>query len=150
MAIRDCDSAREAITTFNVLERFEPSRRDNGYSLIECKLFTGRTHQIRVHLEYTKHPLVGDPLYTSSAPRDALSNLGLRRQFLHSYKLELEHPTKGVELSFADNLPQDLEDVLAKLAKRSMGVTDAGRAVRELLAEAPHPSICGIPYLDQR
>ena len=150
MAIRDCDSAREAITTFNVLERFEPSRRDNGYTLIECKLFTGRTHQIRVHLEYTKHPLVGDPLYTASAPRDAQANLGLRRQFLHSYKLELDHPTTGEPMSFADNLPQDLMDVLAQLADRSMGVTDAGRGVQELLEGAPHPSIFGIPYLDQR
>ena len=62
MSVRDCDSAREAITTFSVLERFEADAHDNGYTLIDCKLFTGRTHQIRVHMEYTRHPLVGDPL----------------------------------------------------------------------------------------
>ncbi|MFQ8868254.1 MAG: RluA family pseudouridine synthase, partial [Eggerthella lenta] len=59
MAVRDTPSAREAITTFRVLERFEHGGRDDGYTLIDCKLFTGRTHQIRVHLEYAKHPLVG-------------------------------------------------------------------------------------------
>ena len=71
MAVRDCDSARDAVTTFTVLERFEAERKDDGYTLVECKLFTGRTHQIRVHMEYTRHPLVGDPLYTASAPKAA-------------------------------------------------------------------------------
>ena len=55
-------SARDALTTFRVLERFEHGSRDNGYTLIDCKLYTGRTHQIRVHMQYAKHPLVGDPV----------------------------------------------------------------------------------------
>ncbi|MFR5090743.1 MAG: RluA family pseudouridine synthase [Adlercreutzia equolifaciens] len=62
---------REAITTFRVLERFEAGPKDDGYSLIECKLFTGRTHQIRVHMQYTRHPIVGDPVYNAHGPRDA-------------------------------------------------------------------------------
>lgn len=120
MAIRDCESAREAITTFEVLRRFEPGPRDNGYSLIDCKLFTGRTHQIRVHMEYAKHPLVGDLLYTSSRPKAETSNLGLKRQFLHSFKLRLDHPITGEHMEFEDELPADLQEVLDSLKDREM------------------------------
>ncbi|MBQ1450402.1 MAG: RluA family pseudouridine synthase [Eggerthellaceae bacterium] len=120
MAIRDCDSAREAITTFTVLERFEPGPKDNGYTLIDCKLFTGRTHQIRVHMEYAKHPLVGDPLYTHSMPKADSANLGLKRQFLHSFMLTLDHPITGEEMHFEDDLPDDLQAVLDTLADRKM------------------------------
>ena len=120
MSIRDCDAAREAITTFRVLERFEPGPHDNGYSLIDCKLFTGRTHQIRVHLEYAKHPLVGDPLYTAHRPKSEASNLGLKRQFLHSFMLTLDHPITGEHLHFEDDLPADLQVVLDFLAERRM------------------------------
>ena len=150
MAVRDCDSARDAVTTFSVLERFEAEGKDDGYTLIDCKLFTGRTHQIRVHMEYTKHPLVGDPLYTTYAPKADSANRGLRRQFLHSYRIGFNHPITGEQREFADNLPRDLEKVLDGLANRSMGKTDAGLEVAELLKDAPHPSIQGIPYLDQR
>lgn len=150
MCIRDADSAREAITTFEVLERFEAGQKDNGYTLIDCKLFTGRTHQIRVHMEYTKHPLVGDPLYTANRPKAPIANCGLRRQFLHSFRLSLDHPVSGENLRFADNLPRDLQAVLNGLEGRSMGKTDAGNQVADLLSEAPTPSIEGVPYLDQR
>ena len=150
MAIRDCDSAREAITTFRVLERFEAGPRDNGYSLIDCKLFTGRTHQIRVHLEYTGHPLVGDPLYVANRPKAETANLGARRQFLHSFRLRFDHPTTLESLEFADNLPRDLADILAALSPRTTETTDAGCEVQALLAAAPTPCIEGVPYLDQR
>jgi 23S rRNA pseudouridine1911/1915/1917 synthase len=150
MAIRDVDSARDAVTTFRVLERFEAGPRDNGYTLVDCKLFTGRTHQIRVHMEYVKHPLVGDPLYVASRPKSDSDNLGLRRQFLHSFMLSFDHPVTGELLSFADNLPDDLQEVLDGIAERSAEITAAGREVADRLAEAPHPSISGIPYLDQR
>ena len=53
--------ARQAITTFQVLERFEAQRGDDGYTLVECHLYTERTHQIRVHMRHINHPLVGDP-----------------------------------------------------------------------------------------
>ena len=150
MAIRDCDSAREAITTFRVLERFEAGVRDNGYTLIDCKLFTGRTHQIRVHMEYAKHPLVGDPLYTANRPKSPTANLGLRRQFLHSFMLSLDHPVTGEQLGFVDNVSNDLQRVLDSLMERSMGVTEHGREIYAKLADAPRPSIEGIPYLDQQ
>lgn len=143
MAVRDVPSAREAITTFNVLERFEPSPHDNGYTLLDCKLFTGRTHQIRVHMQYAKHPLAGDASYTAGAPRDPRASLGLCRQFLHSYRLGFDHPVTGEQMSFADNLSPDLQRVLDGLADRSRGRTEAGQAVAELLEQAPHPAIEG-------
>ncbi len=140
MAVRDCPSAREAVTTFRVLERFAPQAGDDGYTLIDCKLFTGRTHQIRVHMQYTKHPLVGDPVYNASAPKAPEAQLGLTRQFLHSFQVKLLHPITADELFFADNLPADLAQVLADLAPRSLGCTEAGDEIAELLAQAPHPS----------
>ena len=143
MAVRDVPSAREAITTFRVLERFEPARGDDGYTLIDCKLFTGRTHQIRVHMQYAKHPLVGDPVYNAGSPKDPRADLGLPRQFLHSFKLAFDHPTTGDRLSLADNLPRDLAEVLEDLRERCEGVTDAGYEIREELACAPHPSVEG-------
>ena len=140
MAVRDVPSARDAVTTFRVLERFEPRQHDDGYTLIDCKLFTGRTHQIRVHMQYAKHPLVGDPVYNSGAPKDADANFGLDRQFLHSFQVGFTQPMTGEDLFFADNLTDDLAAVLDKLASRSRGRTEAGREVFEMLAEAPHPT----------
>lgn len=143
MAVRDVPSARDAVTTFRVLERFEPRQHDDGYTLIDCKLFTGRTHQIRVHMQYAKHPLVGDPVYTSNGPKDARAQLGLKRQFLHSFRIRFIHPESSEELEFADNLPRDLDEALRSLGDRSRGMTDAGREVAALLADAPRPSVEG-------
>lgn len=143
MAVRDVPSARDAVTTFRVLERFEPRQHDDGYTLIDCKLFTGRTHQIRVHMQYAKHPLVGDPVYTANGPKDARAQLVLKRQFLHSFRIRFIHPETSEELEFADNLPRDLDEALRSLGDRSRGMTDAGREVAALLADAPRPSVEG-------
>ncbi len=143
MAVRDVPSARDAVTTFRVLERFEPRQHDDGYTLIDCKLFTGRTHQIRVHMQYAKHPLVGDPVYTANGPKDARAQLGLKRQFLHSFRIRFIHPETSEELEFADNLPRDLDEALRSLGDRSRGMTDAGREVAALLADASRPSVEG-------
>ncbi len=143
MAVRDVPSARDAVTTFRVLERFEPRQHDDGYTLIDCKLFTGRTHQIRVHMQYAKHPLVGDPVYTANGPKDARAQLGLKRQFLHSFRIRFIHPETSEELEFADNLPRDLDEALRSLGDRSRGMTDAGREVAALLTDAPRPSAEG-------
>lgn len=143
MAVRDVPSARDAVTTFRVLERFEPRQHDDGYTLIDCKLFTGRTHQIRVHMQYAKHPLVGDPVYTSNGPKDARAQLGLKRQFLHSFRIRFIHPETSEELEFADNLPRDLDEAFRSLGDRSRGMTDAGREVAALLTDAPRPSAEG-------
>lgn len=133
MAVRESPSSREAVTTFKVLERFEHADKDNGFTLIDCKLYTGRTHQIRVHMQYTRHPLVGDPVYNSGAPKDPSANFGLSRQFLHSYHLAFDHPITGKSLSFDDCLPKDLANVLEILQARSMGKTEAGLAASHLL-----------------
>ena len=95
---------REATTHFSVLERF-PS-----YTLLLCRLETGRTHQIRVHLAYIGHPVVGDPVY---GPRKGFP--GLTAQFLHAARLGLRHPTSGEWLQFEAPLPADMAAVLARL-----------------------------------
>ena len=143
MAVRDVDYARDAMTTFRVLERFEAHQRDDGYTLVDCKLFTGRTHQIRVHMEYAKHPLVGDPVYVNHGPKTPAANLRLERQFLHSYRLAFDHPATGERLAFSDNPPDDLAAALEVLADRSRGRTEAGDEVFELLARSPRPSVIG-------
>lgn len=126
MAVSEAPGAREAITTFRVLERYEAGRRDEGYTLVECHLYTGRTHQIRVHMRHVGHPLVGDPLYGRG---DGCVNFGLSRQFLHSWRISFEHPVTGETVKLADTLPSDLLDVLESLDERSMGRTQAGEGI---------------------
>lgn len=126
MAVSDSPGAREAITTFRVLERFEAGRRDDGYTLVECHLYTGRTHQIRVHMRHVGHPLVGDQLYGRG---DERQNLGLSRQFLHSWHIRFDRPTTGETIELADRLPEDLLDVLESLKESSMGRTAAGERI---------------------
>lgn len=128
-AVTDGTGSRQAVTSFRVLERFEASHLDDGYTLIECKLQTGRTHQIRVHAAYIRHPVVGDPLYGRKRLRE---DLGLTRQFLHSYTIAFDHPVTGERLSFTDPLPPDLSDAMRQLTDRSQGRTATGD---EVLAE---------------
>ena len=92
-------------------------------------------------MEYAKHPLVGDPAYTSGAPSAPAADLGLDRQFLHSFQLSFQHPVTGESLRFADNLPADLQEALDDLASRSTGRTTAGEEVRALLEDAPRPRL---------
>ena len=126
MCATDDPMARGAITTFTTLERFEAGPRDEGYSLLECHLYTGRTHQIRVHMAHIHHPVVGDPLYGAG---DLRRNLGLERQFLHSWHIEFDHPRTGETVSRASRLPGDLRDALDSLAERSLGRTEAGERI---------------------
>jgi 23S rRNA pseudouridine1911/1915/1917 synthase len=126
MTVSDDPLAREAITTFRVLERFEASVRDDGYSLIECHLYTGRTHQIRVHMRHIGHPVVGDQLYGVGAKRAKPRDLGLERQFLHSWSVAFDHPHDRAHVACKDELPADLRAVLDDVAVRSLGRTAAG------------------------
>ncbi|MCL2654332.1 MAG: RluA family pseudouridine synthase [Coriobacteriia bacterium] len=131
-AVSDHPSAKSAVTTFTVLERFEAGRFDDGYTLLECKLFTGRTHQIRVHMAYIGHPMVGDPIYGRRAVK---ANRGLQRQFLHSYSLAFTHPATGVDLRFSDGLPADLQSLIDVLAPLSAGRTAEGEKIREKIGD---------------
>jgi 23S rRNA pseudouridine1911/1915/1917 synthase len=126
MAVVESHNAKQAVTTFRVLERFMAGTHDDGYSLIECKLYTGRTHQIRIHMASIDHPVVGDQLYGAGKLK---MDRHLERQFLHSYHLELDHPTTGVHLVFDDPLPEDLASVLSEIEPDSMGRTEAGDEV---------------------
>jgi 23S rRNA pseudouridine1911/1915/1917 synthase len=123
MWVTDSAGSRQAVTSFRVLERFEAGATDDGYTLIECKLQTGRTHQIRVHLAYIQHPVVGDPLYGRRRLKD---DLGLTRQFLHSYRLEFDHPVTGARVALTEPLPDDLATALTSIADVSAGRTEVG------------------------
>jgi 23S rRNA pseudouridine1911/1915/1917 synthase len=136
MAVSDSASARQSVTTFRVLERFEAGRNDDGFTLLECKLYTGRTHQIRVHMAYINHSCVGDPVY---GQRRIKADLGLERQFLHSYRLSFEHPITGARLTFVDPPPSDLASRLESIAPDSAGATEAGKEVLELLSRGQTP-----------
>ncbi|MBR5015272.1 MAG: RluA family pseudouridine synthase, partial [Clostridia bacterium] len=103
MAVTDKNS-REAVTHFKVLERFK------DYTYIECKLETGRTHQIRVHMAYRGNPVAGDTLYgPKNTPKD------LNGQCLHAYKLGFVHPKTGEYLEFEAPLPEYFEKFLKKV-----------------------------------
>ena len=97
---------KEAITFFHVEKRFFNA----DATLIDCRLFTGRTHQIRVHLDYIGHPLIGDPLYGEG--NKAIYDKG---QLLHAYKLTLLHPRKGIEMSFKAPLPSYFSSIIDRL-----------------------------------
>jgi 23S rRNA pseudouridine1911/1915/1917 synthase len=102
---------KSAVTRFRVL------RAGTGWSLIQCNLETGRTHQIRVHMHSVGHPLLGDPVYGSTKIARALpeSARSFARQALHAARLELTHPVTGARLAFHSPLPADLAELLAAL-----------------------------------
>jgi 23S rRNA pseudouridine1911/1915/1917 synthase len=104
MTIRD--EGRAARTAYEVQDEFQ----EPVVSVLECRLETGRTHQVRVHLSAIDHPVVGDAAYRGARPP-----LSLDRPFLHAYRLELDHPATGKRLMFEDSLPPELESVLASL-----------------------------------
>jgi 23S rRNA pseudouridine1911/1915/1917 synthase len=102
---------KEARTRYRVLERFAVGA--NAAALVECKLETGRTHQIRVHLQHIHHPVVGDPVYRRGAAR----NLEFGRQALHAAELELIHPRTGRSRRWKAPLPADMKKLLANLRR---------------------------------
>ncbi len=121
MAVRE--GGREAITHWEVLERYPGPSGKPIASLLACRLETGRTHQIRVHLAHAGHPLIGDQLYgsgfrTKSAHLsiDAAAALeALSRQALHAYLLAIEHPVTGKTMEFRSELPADLARLRTQL-----------------------------------
>ena len=99
------EDGKDAITNFTVLERFD------GYTLVECKLETGRTHQIRVHMKYIGHPLVGDPLY---GPKKVIGTTG---QYLHAKLIGFNHPRTNEYMEFTRDIPDNFKEILEKLRK---------------------------------
>ena len=97
-------NAREAVTHYRVLERF------GRYTLLECVLETGRTHQIRVHMAKLGHPIAGDPVY--GVKKEPFSTNG---QLLHAYKVGFVHPRTGAYLEFTSPLPDYYEKILKNL-----------------------------------
>jgi len=100
---------REAVTHVRVLEKL------HGATLIECRLETGRTHQIRIHLSERGHPLLGERVYSKSFRGPLVS---APRLMLHAFELGFEHPTTGAPLHFEQPMPADMRDVLASLRLR--------------------------------
>jgi 23S rRNA pseudouridine1911/1915/1917 synthase len=108
---------REARTAYRVLERFLVGK--DAAALLECRLDTGRTHQIRVHLQHIKHPVIGDPVYRSGARAGIVGNLPFPRQALHAAELELVHPRSGKPARWRSPLPPDMKKLLATLRRMS-------------------------------
>lgn len=100
------DNGKPSVTHFEVIERFKE------YTLVKLQLETGRTHQIRVHMDYIHYPLAGDPLY---GPRKTLEGNG---QFLHAVSLGFIHPTSGEEMLFEAPMPAVFKETLSFLKKR--------------------------------
>ena len=114
MAVRE--DGRDAVTHFRLRERFR------AHTALECRLETGRTHQIRVHMAHIKYPIIGDPLYGGSLrlPKGASDELiavlrSFRRQALHAETLEFAHPVSGEPVSVSAPLPADMVGLLQVL-----------------------------------
>lgn len=114
MAVRE--DGRDAVTHYRLRERFR------AHTALECRLETGRTHQIRVHMAHLKHPIIGDPLYGGALklPKGATDELiaelrGFKRQALHAETLEFRHPLTGEPVRASAAVPADLQRLLAAL-----------------------------------
>jgi 23S rRNA pseudouridine1911/1915/1917 synthase len=119
-------SGRPAITHYEILERF------GVHTYLRCNLETGRTHQIRVHMQYLKAPIVGDPVYglKSIMPIKSMSDelrqhvLGFNRQALHAIRLGLIHPLSGEAMEWSIDLPDDMKVLLEIIRAEQVGVTE--------------------------
>jgi 23S rRNA pseudouridine1911/1915/1917 synthase len=127
IAVSRSETARRAVTHYEVLETFEGSDRRPLAALVELQLETGRTHQIRVHMAHIGHPVMGDPVYgagfkTSAVRLDEAARVALERldrQALHAAKLTIEHPVTGESLVMESALPKDISELLEALRGRN-------------------------------
>jgi 23S rRNA pseudouridine1911/1915/1917 synthase len=126
MAVRD--DGKDAVTHFRLRERFR------AHTLLECRLETGRTHQIRVHMAHLKHPIVGDPLYGGplKLPKGATPELiealrGFRRQALHAEVLEFAHPVTGEPVRCSASIPGDMRALVRALHDDATAAKQEGR-----------------------
>ncbi|WEK42843.1 MAG: RluA family pseudouridine synthase [Candidatus Sphingomonas colombiensis] len=104
-------AGKRAVTHYRTVERLRAA------ALVECRLETGRTHQVRVHMASIGHPLLGDPVYgrTKQAHREILETLGFRRQALHAARLGFIHPITRSALSFESAMPADMQELFIQL-----------------------------------
>ncbi|MEO5560505.1 MAG: 23S rRNA pseudouridine(1911/1915/1917) synthase RluD [Dokdonella sp.] len=110
------EDGRDAVTHYRVRERFR------AMTLVECRLETGRTHQIRVHMAHVRHPLLGDPQYggllklpKAASPEFIAALRAFKRQALHAERLEFQHPKSGKTIAVEAERPADMEALLAAL-----------------------------------
>ena len=111
MAVHREGRGKHAVTHYRTIERLA------GAALVECKLETGRTHQVRVHMAHLGHPLIGDPVYSRDRKgfKTILETLRFKRQALHAKRLGFIHPLTGQKLSFDSALPIDMQELLSEL-----------------------------------
>ena len=129
MGVRE--DGKPAVTHYRLRERFRM------HTALECRLETGRTHQIRVHMAHLKHPIIGDPLYGGALklPKGGTEALvaalrGFRRQALHAQVLEFEHPVSGEPVRCEAQVPADMQALLQALRDDAAAHADAERARR--------------------
>ena len=129
MAVRE--DGKDAVTHFRLRERFR------AHTALECRLETGRTHQIRVHMAHLKHPIIGDPLYGGALklPRGASDELiaalrGFKRQALHAETLEFVHPVTGETVRNTAPVPADMLALMAALREDSQRFAELERGRR--------------------
>jgi 23S rRNA pseudouridine1911/1915/1917 synthase len=111
IAIVQDGRGKRAVTHYRTIERFGDA------ALVECRLETGRTHQVRVHMASIGHPLLGDPVYGRARRehRELLSRLNFKRQALHAARLGFIHPVTSAALCFESEIPQDMQDLFSEL-----------------------------------
>nr|WVJ85345.1 23S rRNA pseudouridine(1911/1915/1917) synthase RluD [Xanthomonas campestris pv. campestris] len=126
MAVRD--DGRGAVTHYRLRERFR------AHTALECRLETGRTHQIRVHMAHLKSPIIGDPLYGGALklPKGATDTLvaelrGFKRQALHAETLEFLHPVSGEPVRASAPVPEDLQRLMSALREDSARAAELAR-----------------------
>ena len=129
MAVRE--DGKDAVTHYRLRERFR------NHTALECRLETGRTHQIRVHMAHLKHPIIGDPLYGGSLklPKGASDALvatlrGFKRQALHAEVLEFAHPVSGQPIRCSAPVPEDMQKLMAVLRDDAAAHAEAERQRR--------------------
>ena len=109
VAVVEPPEGRRAVTHYRLLQAFPKG------ALVECRLETGRTHQVRVHMAHIGHPLIGDPAYGRGRLGDLCRGLGFHRQALHAAMIGFEHPLTGQSMRFESPLPADIQQLLIAL-----------------------------------
>jgi len=111
MAVHREGRGKHAVTHYRIVERLQ------GAAMVECRLETGRTHQVRVHMHHIGHPLIGDPVYGRERKgfKSILETLGFKRQALHAKSLGFIHPVTSERLLFQSVLPSDMQELLSQL-----------------------------------